>query len=227
MGISASEICYAMSLIRQVLEIEDIYSEFPLLALYCNWCLHVKLDKSRAKVFLENVFSSFVRAESDSKSMGSKKAFYISLKMSEQLSANKLKKEFINLFKKIDVPIGGFEDLENWHGFFSGILKILLGNVIVIQDVKAVFEERVDLYEEALRTLGIRDRIQTINFWIEKNIDGDAIWYFQLDATIIYKGNLFNPEKIPQDLKIITLSDNTCRIHGVSATLRRKTSAGV
>lgn len=165
-GISASEVCYSMALIRQILEIENIYLNFPLLSFYCNWCLHVKLDKPRAKTFLENIFSSLVQFEKESQNMGNKKAFYVSRKMSEKLSSIELQNQFINLLKQFDVQIGGFDNINNWHAFFGGILKIAMGNAIVIPDIQEFYPKENDLYQKALKELKV-DKIVKLVFWIE------------------------------------------------------------
>lgn len=54
-----AQVVYILSRIRKIIEIENSYKRYPVLAFYCNWALHSKIDKMHCEE-VNNVLKEFI-----------------------------------------------------------------------------------------------------------------------------------------------------------------------
>lgn len=96
-------------------------NKYPNLYFYCNWVLHIKMDRTPAKTIL-NRFESLFSSTKNQKEMSNifkkqEKDFY---------SFVDLKKELLDFFKVNDLPTKLLENSNRWFKLKKLIVKILM-----------------------------------------------------------------------------------------------------
>jgi hypothetical protein len=105
-----------MSQFRQHLESCSKQTKHRILMFYCNWNLHIDLDRGIVQDILENI----------SKVISDDTTGHPADRVSEILSLSKLRIEIKDVLQERNVKSGVFEDYENWKAFTELMFPFLL-----------------------------------------------------------------------------------------------------
>jgi hypothetical protein len=123
LGLTFDQEChvvYLMVEIRKLLEYNQKFSDFSTLALYCDWCVHVKLDRKSAKNKLAEIEKYF----GDNNEI--KNDIYPTF-----LEFSELKDELSLFFKRNDLKSVNFFD--NWNKFKKNLVNILANCPLILK----------------------------------------------------------------------------------------------
>lgn len=121
-GLSKSDMINVMSQTRILIEENRLQSDYPYLNLYCNWCLHSKLKRSiTCYRILEKITEILVNHNAPNARIH---------EVSNAISIPKLRKDFIGLFEKFQLPTVIFQDRNIWKSIFGIISSIILDRPI-------------------------------------------------------------------------------------------------
>ncbi len=105
-----------MKELRELLELKKLQSKYPILNLYCNWCLHPELSASNTIYrILEEITDIFL---SEIK-IGSEFIGHVN----HLLSMENLRKQMLELLAAENIPDYWISINENWYGFRQRLLS--------------------------------------------------------------------------------------------------------
>jgi hypothetical protein len=110
------------ALIRQHLEASALKTRYKTTAFYCDWCLHVKLDRSQSvKEFLQQIDDVI----SDDKEPS------LNDKINEIISIQRLRNELVQIADSAGVNSNAFSSRAGWKAFLQVLLTSLIDKPIV------------------------------------------------------------------------------------------------
>lgn len=115
------EVIYLMIQIRKILDFKDSKHRYKTLRFYCNWVLHIELNKERTTVLLSNMLEPAV----NSRNSGHDNARSVINICSDFFKVNKLKRE-LELFNKENGISFDLSD-NKWWKFARLLLEIIEG----------------------------------------------------------------------------------------------------
>lgn len=121
-NISEPEVLYILAQLRKLsenLEEKEI-NEYSVLFFYCDWALHVELNRASAKKILEDL----------AKNWESQKGFDI-------VNFKKFREELIVFLKKFNLPTSIIET-SNWFEFRNHLIQILIDVPLIRRDTRIV-----------------------------------------------------------------------------------------
>lgn len=118
------EVIYLMVQIRKILDFKDNNNPYNTLRFYCNWVLHIKLNKEMTAKLLSNILEPVV----DSRKSGLDNARNIIKSYSDFFKLNTLKKELSDFIKEYKLSESLVD--KNWWKFVRLLLDIIEGCIV-------------------------------------------------------------------------------------------------
>lgn len=113
---------------RQIIEEKKYQERYINLNFYCNWFFHIKLTESNRIYSIFNEINKLIIPEFSNLNNPS----LIINRISESLSFNHLKNNFIDLYTEVKLPVFLFKDRANWDKIISLIVSEILNNPIEV-----------------------------------------------------------------------------------------------
>ncbi len=113
---------------RQIIEEKKYQEKYANLNFYCNWCLHIKLTKSSKVYLILNEINKLIIPDLSNTTDLS----LVINKVSESLSFNHLKNDFIELYTEVKLPLFLFSTQSNWETIISLIIREILNKPIEV-----------------------------------------------------------------------------------------------
>lgn len=131
--IDEDRIISIMSVIRNEIESRNIQKEFPLLNMFCNWCLHPKLSKTMLSI---DIMQDYICA------LCSQNGLFISSpkKFSSEL-IDRLFEDIRSLFMIVGVDSSFISSKKEIADIFFLILRIIIERPLII-DVNYIFQNK-------------------------------------------------------------------------------------
>jgi hypothetical protein len=107
-------VVYVLVQARKLLEMMND-KDFETVKFYCDWVLHVKLDRNKGASQVIKLFESIQKAADDGNT-----ELYESRSMwlfEQVLSADTFRKQLIDVLSRNEIPPGIFTDNANWYEF--------------------------------------------------------------------------------------------------------------
>ena len=117
------KVLYLLAEIRKYIDRcgQEEKNKYPNLYFYCNWVLHIKMDRTPAKIIL-NRFESIFSSTNNMKEMSN-----IFIKQeSDFYSFVDLKKELLDFLKVNDLPTELLKNSNRWFKFKKLLVEILM-----------------------------------------------------------------------------------------------------
>ena len=156
-----SEASHLLTLVRKTIEHMD-YKEkakYPILRFYCDWALHIKIDRSPAGLeIIKKLNSTIVKYKNVPDND------LIIEKISKVISLQKLRSETKKLFKSAELPLNFVTDNQKWGQFLDLLVEILL-------DCKVVLPKRSKKTKELYKSLisrPIKKGVYVVGFKLTK-----------------------------------------------------------
>lgn len=90
---------------RRLLEREQSQADYPVISFYSNWCVHATIERTLTKEWLQKI-SGVIGDDSS--------PLWYTDRILLTLSIDKLRAEFIDLFRRKKLDLFLFESLQNW-----------------------------------------------------------------------------------------------------------------
>lgn len=104
-------------LLREHLEVNGLKPQYRVTNLYCNWCLHVRLDRDAGA---ESVLDELSRILSDDTDPN------YNDRICEALSLRQLRQELVHILGTIDVKSGLLSTILGWRALLRVLLRSLV-----------------------------------------------------------------------------------------------------
>jgi len=119
------KVLYFLAEIRKFLDGQDskIKNRYPNLYFFCNWALHIKMDRTPAKKLLQRFKRNVSEVESNS--LGDIQNAFVSKEISFYMLID-LKKEIRAFIKSKELPDKLVKNVESWEKFRYLLLEILM-----------------------------------------------------------------------------------------------------
>ena len=114
-GFDGDNVLAFMKELRELLELKKLQSKYPILNLYCNWCLHPELSGSNTIYRILEEITDIFLTEND---IGSEFIDHVN----RLLSMENLRKQMLELLAVENIPDYWISMNENWHGFRQRLL---------------------------------------------------------------------------------------------------------
>jgi len=134
-----------LDLFRQHLEANGLQLQYRILMFYCNWSLHVRLDKGIVQDILDDI--STVLADPSEKAPNDR--------INEILSLARLRSEIRQVLNSAGIKSVLFDSHQDWKAFLDLLTPALLDKPLVRTRSTSlvVYAVKVDLYEPDLSRL--------------------------------------------------------------------------
>lgn len=136
-GFDGDNVLAFMKELRELLELKNLQNKYPILNLYCNWCLHSGLSSSSTIYRILEEITDIFLSERDLCSE------FIS-HVNRILSMENLRKEMLELFALQKIPDFWISINENWYGFRQRLLSNVVQKPIQFPPSIASEAEKLD-----------------------------------------------------------------------------------
>lgn len=150
---------------RQYLEANNLQQRYSILMFYCNWSLHVSLDRGVVQDMLDKI-SNVVIDTADRNPVKT---------ISEILSLRSLRLEMKEILRNEQVPVDLFESYKDWKSFVQLMVAGLLGKPLKRQrkPTTPIYAQALELRMHDHSNLAPDDPARTI-------ADGTILWHILL-----------------------------------------------
>lgn len=129
-NLSESDVVYALSLIRKILERHKERQKFSLLNFYCDWTLHPSITRSPSGLEMLKKIQETIIAN------GSGDPLLLSGKVTSILSFYTLRKELETFLEEFNLPLDIIKKIEMWAKFIFSIVEIVREYPLSFSDYK-------------------------------------------------------------------------------------------
>jgi hypothetical protein len=189
---SDSDAIATMVFTRELIEISQKASQFPVLNLFCNWNVHTELEGSMSGYRVLVAITDILFSTSD--------PYERAKRISHKLSSARLRHEIIELYSINNIPTHIFESSATWTMFGRHFLKAILGKRLRYPQNADTHPRAGSIYNAMVQKAGSRlpEAAKTIR--LQSNIPGEnnrVFWVIECFDGHEERGLYLNLEKDP------------------------------
>lgn len=169
-------------LTRQLLESQHIKGNYPVVNLYCNWCVHCEITKSNIGFEILRHVSELLNrdvANGTCSIANPEKGVSAALRIAD------LREQLISLYTQFEIKTWLFGN-KNFSRFFSGILEAIEEDPISFPDARDSKADRV--YSEIERIAKNDPRGMIVSLLVTKDLNEEQLKFYNVpNGTFIWE----------------------------------------
>ena len=166
--------------------IKETRERYSLLIFFCHWAVHPEISRSKTGWWILKEITNILVANAHTEDTNA-----IIMAISNTLAPQKLREQFVSLYKEYNLPAFIFENTKDWIAFYSGLITYVRDTPITIDTTRQKGRKILQSIEERTENSFFKNPTE---FWVSGEINKPLYWnvkvFVQDKGEITIKSNL-------------------------------------